>query len=97
MSVDIEAQIKDAIVEKLGVEAGEVFYSIAHMHLYENQFAVAEEYCYRRELIPLDIRVKSKMTVEEIIADKDAYVEDIKYDTQHYRSSEWNPKVQIVV
>ena len=67
------------------------------MHLYENQFEVAKEFCFNRELIPLEIRVKSKMTVEEILADKDAYVEDIIYDTQHYHSSGWNPKIQIVV
>ena len=87
----------NALANSLGVEAGEIFYSIAHMHLYENQFEVAKEFCYNRELIPLEIRVRSKMTVEEILADKDAYVEDIIYDTQHYHSSNWNPKVQIVV
>jgi thymidylate synthase len=87
----------NALANSLDVEAGNIFYSIAHMHLYENQMSLAKDLCYNRPLTPLGIEVKSKFKIEDIINDKDAYIKDIEHDTRNYTSSDWNPKVQIVV
>ena len=89
----------NAFANSLGVQAGQIFYSIAHMHLYKNQLELAKELCYKRQrdLVPLSVEVNSKFTIEDIISNRDAYIEDILNDTKNYRSSGWNPKVQIVV
>lgn len=67
--------LSNALAASLNVDVGELFYSIAHMHLYENQLEAssavitAHEYGMRHK-----IELQS-WSIEKILANRDTYVQ----------------------
>lgn len=84
-----------ALANSLNVELGELFYSIAHMHLYENQWSLASEAILRYEANPKGIHLKNdnKFNIASIRSSKTAYVESF---FKGYVYSGWTPKVDVV-
>lgn len=87
------------LAHELGVEPGELFYSIAHMHLYQNQFDAASMIIKRnhpggnRHIKLID------WTISRVIADRDGFVaaavEDLK--ATNYQPEAGPPKIKVVV
>lgn len=91
--------LSNAMASDLGVGVGELFYSIAHMHIYENQVQ-ATDYVIREDLIgedfPLNMQTWSTHRIQN---DQDRYVEEaIKaLDYLGYKPSTGPDKVKVVL
>ena len=88
-----------AFANELGVAVGELFYSVAHMHIYANQYEVAEEVA-RSEVAGESFRLNHGKSITEIISDKTAFVEHVKdlYNVLDYKPRELKatiPKVAL--
>ena len=78
-----------ALAESLGVEVGTLFYSIAHLHLYENQMKAAAALLEHRGLVQQSKFVfNPKFTYWDILEHKDEYVDAI---TKLQRDMNYNP------
>jgi len=67
--------LSNALANSLGIEVGELFYSIAHMHLYENQIEASTSVIISRTVGHKHRIQLADWTVEKIIEDRDSYVE----------------------
>ena len=88
----------NALAYSLGVEVGELFYSIAHMHLYENQFEAARAIIARDH--PGENRyIDLAWSVEAILEDPDIYIIRAAKDLHmtNYQPEAGPGKVKVVV
>ena len=88
-----------ALANTLKVDLGKLHYSIAHMHLYENQLeaagaAIGISKTFKKTSFPL-VRNFSSYTIYGIRKHKDAYVESFNH-LKDYNFSGWKPKVNVV-
>jgi len=88
-----------ALANTLEIDLGTLHYSIAHMHLYENQFKVAKEAPYLFKtfdegVFPL-VKNNSSYTIYDIRNNKDKYVESFS-PLKDYHFSGWKPKINVV-
>ncbi len=86
-----------ALAKQLDIKVGELFYSIAHMHLYENQFAAARFIKDRHH--PGENRViELDYSVTDIINNMDAYVVAVRSDltATNYQPEVGPPKVSVI-
>ncbi len=76
-----------AFASELGVEVGELFYSIAHAHIYENQMDAVEEMLTDKVTQGPQYKVELRASITDIISDKSVFVrhvadiyEQLKYE-----------------
>ena len=65
------------MANSLGVEVGQLFYSIAHAHIYENQFRPVLE-VLKRDTKGLMYKVEISETVKDVIARRDDFVDNME-------------------
>jgi len=88
-----------ALANTLEVGLGSLHYSIAHMHLYENQImaaktAISLTKSLKMHTLPL-VGNFSSYTIKDIREHKDNYVKNFEY-LNDYNFSGWIPKVNVV-
>ena len=86
------------LATELQVDAGELYYSIAHMHLYENQFAVAK-YIKDRQHPGKKFAIKLSWSLGEILYAPDGYVKAVVEDIKalDYKPEKGPSRVEVVV
>ncbi len=87
-----------ALAISLHIEPGELFYSIAHMHLYENQFEAAET-LVRRNHEGNKIYIESNSSINDIMRNPAIYVGKITADLKrtNYLPEAGPPKIKVVL
>lgn len=83
------------IANSLKVEPGILSYAIAHGHIYKPHYELAAQ-IIDKPAYPEHTWVAFDTTVEDCIADPDAFVKAVILDTQDYKPSDWNPKPVVV-
>jgi thymidylate synthase len=86
------------LAETLEVEVGELFYSIAHMHLYENQFEAAKTIIARNHEGENRV-IELRFTVNDVVEEPDHFVAMAKRDLKltNYNPEAGPPKIKVVV
>jgi thymidylate synthase len=69
--------LSQAIANQLEVEPGELFYTIAHMHLYENQLEAAQAVVNSSPKLKA-YEFRHEFTVDQILESRDSFVAHIK-------------------
>jgi len=71
--------LSNLLANTLKVGVGELFYSIAHLHVYENQYDAVVEYM-KRSAKPSTYRVEidPEWTIKKVRKDKDDFIDSIK-------------------
>ena len=84
-----------ALANSLDIDLGKLHYSVANLHLYENQFELAQEACNMEILHDVSTPNESLKTVLGIRANMDEYHKSFKH-LDDYEFSGWKPKVNVV-
>lgn len=87
-----------AMAESAGLKCGILHFTLAHAHLYEPHFKAAQECltgtkCHWTSRPTMDLPI---WTIDEIQADPDTYVFQVKRAWNHIEWNNWNPKPEVV-
>lgn len=88
------AFLLDSIAASLGVDLGVMQVSLAHAHIYEDHYEIANICIGQRAVVPQ--MEMPRWTVEEVEFQKDRYVDMIRLQAQAHDWPSYNPKPFVV-
>jgi len=70
--------------------------SVAHLHLYDSHFEMAEEFLFRSEMVCASMPLPTPWSVEDIEADPDGYVLAVREEASERPWPKFSPKPEVV-
>jgi thymidylate synthase len=89
------ALLMDALANELGVELGIAHFTLAHAHLYESHWEMAQTCLAQAPVVPE--QYMPGWTIRAIEQDRDAYVERIKAASKDFTWPTYAPRPEVIV